>query len=350
MKKDIEQIFKIFNNILSSMENEEGDVKLHGGENYSSLQIRHFWFYYTSYLYIIIFTACVWIFKSKISLISPTSIYMLILLFLFIIALILFIYIYTSSPTILTRDFLKVLSSGQGMNALFTLNNYQERLVRALCLTSMVTGISIEDIQKIFSAKSSIFKKIKDAMDFTNAKFDCFIKFILFLIFGSTAFVNTNSIILPILETMFSNENRSTTLALIIYLLLFVFAAYIMYTAFHNMPSPTAKINEGLKCWQLTKINREDFSGKKMKELLNKIIQYTSNNEFNNKDSSTIKNLNHKAKHLTKKIGKYNSKKKRLKRKLKKVAKSINSMRKELLLLKSDTNTLLNNNSTSEQK
>ena len=94
MKKDVEQIFKIFNNILSRMENEEEDVKLHGGENYSSLQIRHFWFYYISYLYIIIFTACVWIFKSKISLISPTSIYMYILLFLSIIAVILYIYIY----------------------------------------------------------------------------------------------------------------------------------------------------------------------------------------------------------------------------------------------------------------
>ena len=293
MKKDIEQIFKIFNNILSRMENEEEDVKLHSGENYSSLQIRHFWFYYISYLYIIIFTACVWIFKSKISLISPTSIYMYILLFLSIIAVILYIYIYiyTSSPTILTRDFLKVLSSGQGMNALLTLNNYQERLVKALCLTSMVTGISIEDIQKTFSAKSSIFKKIKDAMDFTNAKFDCFIKFILFLIFGSTAFVNTNSIILPILETMFSNENRSMILALIIYLLLFVFAAYITCAAFHNALSVTAKINEGLKCWQLTKINREDFSGEKMKELLNKINQYTSNNECTDKDSLKTEQL-----------------------------------------------------------
>ena len=184
-----------------------------------------------------------------------------------------------------------MLSSGQGMNALLTLNNYQERLAKALCLTSMVTGISIEDIQKTFSAKSSIFKKIKDAMDFTNAKFDCFIKFILFLIFGSTAFVNTNSIILPILETMFSNENRSMTLALIIYLLLFVFAAYITCAAFHNALSVTAKINEGLKCWQLTKINREDFSGEKMKELLNKINQYTSNNECTDKDSLKTEQL-----------------------------------------------------------
>ena len=95
MKKDVEQIFKIFNNISSRMENEEEDVKLHSRENYSSLQIRHFWFYYISYLYIIIFTACVWIFKSKISLISPTSIYMYILLFLSIIAVILYIYIFT---------------------------------------------------------------------------------------------------------------------------------------------------------------------------------------------------------------------------------------------------------------
>ena len=53
---------------------------------------------------------------------------------------------------------------------------------------------------------------------------------------------------------------------------------------------------------------------------------------------------------LKKEAAKNNSKKKRLKRKLKKVAKSINSMRKELLSLKSDTNTLLNNNYTSEQK
>ena len=291
MKNSILQIFKIFNNILSRMENEEEDVKLYNKKKYLFLQIKHFLPYYLSYFYIIVLTACVWIFKSKISLISPTSTYMLILLFLFIIALILFIYIYTSSPTILTRDFLKVLSSGQGMNALFTLNNDQERLVKALCLTSMVTGISIEDIQKIFSAKNSIFKKIKDIIDFTNIKFEHIFNLFLSFMFGAAATENIKSIITSARETMFSNENKSITLALIICLLLFVFAAYITCAAFHNALSVTAKINEGLKCWQSTKINREDFSGEKMKELLKKINQYTSNNECTDKDSLKTEQL-----------------------------------------------------------
>lgn len=359
MRTEIENIFRIVNNNIQHLRTNNNECSQHkNNKNLFITFINSYKLY--SFFYILLIISCfIWwvitISKDTELIKNLINSKPLILIFFSTIDLIMLIYNFIHAPSGTIFKFLDILCGNLEKDELFSLTNKQKQYLMSLYITSIITGLSFDDIEKEFMNSKNFLQLAKNFVIFIVKNFTIIISAIILIKKGIILTKDQiHDLLINILNIMLSDHFEVPFFFTLILLSLFVFS---FLTICHSMkPMFTYyKVKEAIRLYHSNKKNDNDFTDEKVHEVYCEIVsnskdRYIKPKKQTEENSPNTAPNNNKTKHLIRKIDRYDRKKEKLKCKLENVTKSINSMRKELLSLKSDTNTLLNNNSTSEQK
>ena len=359
MRTEIEDTFRIVNKNIKKIE-EYKNENISCKDNKNLFRIFFSCYKLSAICYLLLILSCIvwWVIvigKDIQFIANFINSKPLILIFFAAIDLIMLIYNFIHAPSGTIFKFLGILCGNLEKDELFSLTNKQKQYLMSLYITSKITGLSFDDIEKEFVNSKNFLQLAKNFVIFIVKNFTIIISAIILIKKGIILTKDQiHDLLINILNIILSDHFEVPLFFTLILLSLFVFS---FLTICHSMkPMFTYyKVKEAIRLYHSNKKNDNDFTDEKVYEVYCEIVskskdRYIKPKKQTEKNSPNTAPNNNKTKHLIKKIDRYDRKKEKLKCKLKNVTKSINSMRKKLRSLKSDTNTLLNNNSTSEQK